>query len=193
MRFLSRAPGYRFFAKPTTNEIRNADNALVRLGGEGFVCYFKAGGLREYEKDFARANFAFQGVPLDQDGVHPIDPIRSRVSVFDTDDDPALSQDPELKKLVETRLLDPRYSGPENHVLVTAPKMQEPWPNYDKLIAQGRRTNDIVAEKIAARVAEDGYGEDDIAVVVAYEKANLNRPEVLAVLEVATASGLVAA
>lgn len=61
-------------------------------------------------------------------------------------------------------------------------KAKAPWPAYDKLVKQGQRTDAHVAAKIAEKVAEDGY---DPAEVAAYERQNLNRPEVLAVLEVA--------
>lgn len=59
-------------------------------------------------------------------------------------------------------------------------KMAPPWPSYDKLVAQGRRTPEMVVEKILAKIEEDGY---DPAVVAAYERQSLNRPEVVAALE----------
>lgn len=58
-------------------------------------------------------------------------------------------------------------------------KATPPWPAYDKLVAHGRRTTEMVVQKILERVSEDGY---DPAEVAAYEAQNLARPEVLAAL-----------
>jgi len=49
-----------------------------------------------------------------------------------------------------------------------------------ELRAAGRRTVEMVAESIVAKVREDGYSPDD---VLAYERQNLNRQEVLEALE----------
>lgn len=60
------------------------------------------------------------------------------------------------------------------------PRLKAPWPAYDKLVAQGQRTIDKVAAKIAEKVQEDGYSPHE---VVAYERQNLNREQVIAALE----------
>lgn len=69
----------------------------------------------------------------------------------------------------------------QGYLEVVPVKALPPWPAYDKLVKQGQRSNEHVAQKIAEKVLEDGY---DPALVAAYERQNLNRPEVLAVLEV---------
>jgi hypothetical protein len=56
-------------------------------------------------------------------------------------------------------------------------KAAAPWPAYDKLTVQGQRTVDKVAEKIVAKITEDGY---DPAEVLAYEQQNANRDAVVA-------------
>lgn len=66
------------------------------------------------------------------------------------------------------------------YIEVEPVKATPPWPAYDKLTAQGRRTVEMVAEKIVATVQDL---ELDAATVAAYERQNLNRPEVLAALE----------
>jgi hypothetical protein len=68
----------------------------------------------------------------------------------------------------------------QGYLRVEPKRLPAPWPAYDKLVPQGRRTVELVAEKIAATVAENGY---DPAQVAAYERQNANRPEVLAALE----------
>jgi hypothetical protein len=62
-------------------------------------------------------------------------------------------------------------------------KLEEPWIGYDRLIAKGRTTNKVIAEKIASRVEGDGYTAEEIAPVIAYERQELNRPEVIEALE----------
>ncbi len=77
--------------------------------------------------------------------------------------------------LIVARLVEQGY------LEVKPVKIAPPWPAYDKLVKQGQRTDAHVAAKIAEKVAEDGY---DPAAVAEYERQNLNRPEVLAVLDV---------
>lgn len=60
--------------------------------------------------------------------------------------------------------------------LADRPKVAPPWPAYDRLTVQGRRTIDLVVEKIREKVIEDGYSPGDI---VAYERENLNRAAVV--------------
>lgn len=63
---------------------------------------------------------------------------------------------------------------------VEPPRLSAPWPAYDKLVPQGKRTIDMVAAKIVEKVEEDGYNPVD---VLEYEKQNLNRVEVVVALE----------
>jgi len=69
----------------------------------------------------------------------------------------------------------------QGYLEVVPVTLTAPWPAYDKITVQGRRTIELVAQKIAETVAENGY---DPAEVAAYERQNLNRPEVLAALTV---------
>ena len=57
------------------------------------------------------------------------------------------------------------------YLTVEPEKLSAPWPNYDNLRS---------AEKIAAKVQEDGY---DPALVLEYENQNKARPDVVAALE----------
>jgi hypothetical protein len=61
-------------------------------------------------------------------------------------------------------------------VLVERPKAVAPWPTYDKLTVAGRRTIELVVEKIVATVSDLGLNADHVA---DYERENLNRAEVL--------------
>lgn len=73
-----------------------------------------------------------------------------------------------------------RLGTAANVFRVEKPRIPAPWPAYDKLAAVGRRTVTMVAEKIAETVKEL---ELDPALVVAYERDNQDRPEVIAAVE----------
>lgn len=72
----------------------------------------------------------------------------------------------------------------QDYLEVKPVKLPAPWPAYDKLVTQGQRKIEHVAEKIVASVLEGGY---DAAEVAAYERQNANRPEVLDALGALTA------
>lgn len=179
MRFISKYPGYRFTGRKEKIERRSFEGNLIEGGTPPFICEFDPGATSPYEREIARKTFKFNGVMTDTAG-NNIDPI-FRVSVFDTDQQGILHEDAELRAEVERRLLE--NQGPENHILVEAVRLPEPWTGYDRLVAQGRRTNEIIAEKISTRVEDDSYTPEEIASVIEYEKANANRTEVVAALE----------
>ena len=114
---------------------------------------------------------------MEEDEVTPIDPI-NRLSVYDTDfNADQLGWNPELKKRVEDSLLSRQGI---DFILAEAPVVPPPWPNYDRLVTGHGRSIEIVARKIVERVEEDGY---DVDLVIAYERANANRDEVIVALE----------
>lgn len=86
----------------------------------------------------------------------------------------------EQREAVEEKLITLGY------VQVEPERLAAPWPAYDKLVAHGRRTIEMVAEKIAEKVTEDGYSPH---AVIAYERENLNRPQVIAALEALISGG----
>jgi hypothetical protein len=152
-------------------------SGLPRVLAKGFICEFRARDTTDWEREIARQTFTFRGVPHDESGVREIDPVPSRVSSFDTTEVPE-----EYRERVEARLLETQ--GPEDHILAVKPVVAPPWPTYDKLTVQGKRTAEMVAQKIAATVTEQGY---DPELVASYERGNLNRPEVLAALSALSA------
>ena len=172
----------------------------VRIYRHGFGCEFKHGGVRDYEKDVARKTFSIKGQTVERDEVTRVDPFSgpgSRLSVFDTDDPLLNAQWAEwetiekgedgnplpkgtIRKEIENFLLNYSSHGID-YVVVEPVKLKIPWPKYDTLIVHGRRTLSMVAEQIAATAAQIGV---DPEIVKAYERANLDRPAVLAALEV---------
>jgi hypothetical protein len=129
--------------------------------------------------DFARE--AAKGMPTFWHGIGQDQDPYMRISYFDTvqwqQETGASDAD---REFLEGRLITIETG---DHMLVEMPTLAPPWPAYDKLTVQGRRTIDLVAEKIAGKISEDGYSPDDVA---AYESANLNRPEVLAAIAALT-------
>lgn len=85
--------------------------------------------------------------------------------------------DAERQEFEEKMKAHPRYGI--RFIEVVREKIPAPWPAYDKLVAVGRRTIDMVADTIASKVREDGYSPE---AVIAYERENLNRPEVIEAL-----------
>jgi hypothetical protein len=171
MRFISKFQSYKFIA--VHEEVELLASGQAKRIAPGFICEFTHGGTNDYERDIALQTFKFNGVPRDESGTRHIDPV-FRVSSYDT----AVIENPDLRKKVEKALL--AGQGAENHILTEKPTVAAPWPSYDRLVAQGKRTVDMVADKIASTVTDQGY---DVSEVLAYEVANLNRPVVLAALE----------
>lgn len=140
----------------------------------GFIADFRHdGSLSPWEKEAALKTFNFGAVGHDEDVTH-------RLSVFDTDHEAMVRKwTPEFKQRVEDALRQGRNLG-RSYLEVDQPRRPAPWPAYDKLVAQGRRTSEMVAERIAATVTENGY---DAGEVLSYERENHDRPEVIAALE----------
>lgn len=83
--------------------------------------------------------------------------------------------DAETKAWVEERLLaNPGFGS--TYILAEPVRLKPPWPAYEDLKAIGGRTEEMVADKIAAVTLENGY---DPAEVIAYETENQNRPLVI--------------
>lgn len=170
MRFISPIAAYKHICKH--NKFQLLASGLPNEEATGFIAEFKQGDATDHEREIARNTFVFKGTVNDLAG-NPIDPT-NKVSCFDT----TVIKSPELRKEVERILLSHEMHG-KDYVVVASPAKQAPWPAYDKLVVQGRRTIELVAEKIAETVSENGYDAESVA---AYERENLNRPEVLAKL-----------
>ena len=142
---------------------------------KGIVCKFQhAGrGLSPWEIDEALDRFDIRGVAVGEDPA-------SRLSFYDTE----IWQihqgwDDQTRKKVEDRLLSGNGFGTD-YFLSERPRAQAPWPGYDKLGAQGRRTVEMVAEKIAQMTTDTGV---DPEAVLQYERENLNREPVVKAVE----------
>jgi len=162
LRFISKHPGYRIVCKHQDIEI--LASGLPRVLRDGYTAEFKVSDVTDWERDAARGAFTFVGTTTTLGG-NPIDPVTTRISGFDTN----RIADTTLRAEVEKALQVNTAFG-HDYILVEKPTLPAPWPKYD-------------SEKVAAiagKVADSGYDPQD---VIAYERANKNRPSVIEALE----------
>jgi hypothetical protein len=175
LRFISPYPKYKLVAVHQTQEV--LASGQPRVIAPGFIAEWRPHDATTAEREQARGTFTYRGTVTDEGG-RQIDPIdgQHRIGVFDTRE----IGDLVLRERVEAALqANPAFGF--DYILAAEPvTLAPPWPAYDKLVVQGRRTIDLVVEKIAATVSENGY---DPALVAEYERQNLNRREVLEALE----------
>lgn len=169
-------------ALPVRKHIEEWDerSQSARVAQRGILAEWEQGALsdREVEEGLDKLG-PFNGMPMYEDEVTPVSP-RSRLRVYDTDVAAKVEQwDKPTQDFVEDYLLNHELHG-KSFVMVEAQKAAAPWPAYDKLTVQGRRTIDLVVAKIVEKIEEDGYQPAD---VLAYERENLNRPEIIDAVE----------
>lgn len=159
---------------------------------QGITCEFKhvsESPVFNHEKELAKRTFKFRGTLQEEDEATPVDPVygvNSRLGVFDTDEaakqgrwdeierrenkqraDDGLDTSPGwLKREVED-FLDSYNAHGRDYIKVVLPKAERPWPTYDKVTAQGRRTIEMVAQHVLATVREIGVDPEQ---VIAYER-----------------------
>jgi hypothetical protein len=174
MIFVSNVGAYKIVAKHGGfDRLTNTE-----LGG-GFIAEFRPDVLNVH-MDMLRAlqatgRLKFNGMARDPSTNMELDPAE-RCSSFDTEKEIA---DPELRSEVEKVLLASPDFG-KAYWLYEQQAPAPPWPAYDKLVVQGRRTVEIVAEKIALMTLDMGL---DPEAVLAYEREHLNRQQIVEALE----------
>lgn len=175
MRFISKFKKYQInfqtdiiehFATGESRELRPLLNCEFDLYGS----------MLPHEVEAARGQFMNFGLPTEVDGVTLIDPM-VRWSVFDTVQfQEAKGLDDETRERLEQFLLG-RHELGADYIMVPTPVLAPPWPTYDTFRGvRGLPT----AEAIAKKVREDGY---DVVDVLAYERQNANRQDVIDALE----------
>jgi hypothetical protein len=143
-----------------------------RVIAPGFTAEFRSGDVTTWEEDEARQHFTFRGTVTEEGSERPIDPIPSRVGSFDT----ARIGDSKLRAEIEQKMLAHSDHG-RDFRMVEKPQLAAPWPNYSKV--KGGGAGRTTAKVISEQVQELGL---DPADVMAYERDNANREEVLAAL-----------
>lgn len=157
--------------KAQTTLVQGANGPVMQMLAEPVIALFQQAGCTEWERKLALDKFDFKAIG---DGE---DPVR-RVSAYDTDTEADRhAWSPETKRQIEA-LLDAQQ-GVE-YFRVERPRRPAPWPTYDEITVQGRRTVDLVAEQIQEKTREMGFDPSEI---IAYERENLSRTAVIQALE----------
>lgn len=134
------------------------------------------GSLLPHEVAAARERFINFGLPTEVDGVTTIDPLY-RFSIFDTELFQKSKGFDDAKRLKLEEFLLARPECGVDYIMVEEPKLAPPWPTYDDFRGvRGLPT----PQSIARKVEEDGYDPD---LVIAYERQNANREDVIEALE----------
>lgn len=157
------------------------------------IAQFTPGGLNVGDLEFAREQFEEKGelngrtTLLDE---VTLSPLLNRLSTFDTEDLSFVEEMTQLddefgaptqringetfathKQLVEAKLIDRGGPG-KDFQQITEIKVDAPWPRYLEFAG--------TFEELAQKVVDDGY---DIRQVLAFERQNLNRPELVELYE----------
>jgi len=157
--------------KATHTLIQGQNGPVLHEVSAPHIAFFRPVGITPWERDFAVTHFGFKGVA---DGEDPL----KRISSYDTDEEAKrLNWSDEEKAAVEKMLDDGQNA---DYFRIERPRLPAPWPKYDELVPQGRRTIELVAAQIAETVRTLGL---DPQTVAAYERENLNREIVIAELE----------
>jgi hypothetical protein len=126
---------------------------------------FRKGGIPEWAMDIALKRFAMAGKPSD------IDPASWLATYDSVTDQIQRGWTDEEHELIVQKL---REKG--NVVEITPAKTAAPWPLYPKIVVHGRRKIENVVEQILAGIETTGVEPE---AVLAFERQNLNRGEVL--------------
>lgn len=194
LRCISPISAYKVRLIPEDSEIL-ADGSR-RINKAGFFAEFRQFMVTPYEIDLGRERFTFRGAErrTNMDG-SPIDPTQ-RLSAFDSDwahsaqcECPANSAPVSkaclnLQGRVEAALIRHSDNGnvTDGYIVVTPPNVPAPWPTYDALTINGRRTAKHVAERNIETATATGIPLDAL---IAYERQGEDRQEVIALYEAA--------
>lgn len=151
-----------------------------RVVQQGIMAIFEHGQLSEHELAQGLEKLGpFTGLPILEDDQVAVSP-RKLIRVYDTDVWAISEQwDADTKTFVEESLLKHPLYG-QQFIAIETPRVAAPWPAYDKLVAKDARSLGPIVKKILAKIEEDEY---EPALVLAYERENLNRPKIVEALE----------
>lgn len=153
------------FVRSENPAVYDTKGRLVQPKSRRLAAQFRRGTAPAFAREKGLKAFEFKGLP--DSGISPgqwlsyFDSVHAQRQFGWTDEE---------REAVEAKLLEQGY------MRVEPDRLQAPWPAYDKLVAQGARTVEKVAAKITETVIENGYDPEEVA---AFERENLNRPEVL--------------
>jgi hypothetical protein len=172
MRFISKYAKYMVQVRPQIVEAYATGQSKVIQ--PQLIAAFDVALVTGEERALARQHFSFNGFAQEQDLVTVVEPD-ARISAFDS----RLAQaehgwSDEEREAVEALLTKNAEYLPEDLIRIERERLSPPWPSYDQF--SGTR------QQLAQKIEEDGY---DVVDVLAYERENQNRPEIVAALELA--------
>lgn len=130
---------------------------------------FHKGGIPEWAMELAVDRFPMNGKPLDL-------PARMYLCAYDSE----VAQQEHQWSDEERAMIEAKLRAQADVIEILPPQTETPWPNYDKIVVHGRRKIEHVVEKVLEGIETTGVSKDQ---VLAYERQNLNREEVLAAVE----------
>ena len=135
---------------------------------------FERGGAPEWAIPIAEKKFKMAGKPSHFENGAPY-PSSLFLWTYDSDiDQKQRGWTDEERADIEAKLRS------EVKVVEITQALAAPWPKYDGIIVTGRRTIDHVVQQIVAGIETTGVAPAD---VLLYERAKLNRPEVIAAVQ----------
>jgi hypothetical protein len=146
----------------------------TKIVQEQLVARFTVAQTSGEERALARQMWTFNGFYQEEDWVTIVEPDY-RISAFDSE----IAQREEgwtddERVLVEQTLLREAERVPMDMIAIAVKRTEPPWPLYDQFKG--------TPVQLCNKIEEDGY---EFASVLAYERENQNRPEVVAKLELA--------
>lgn len=166
-RFVSRYRAYSHGIRDEDSELTSRGRRVVERGLEA---QFDPRGLTDYERETAASLMSFHGIPEDKESGRDVD-VRGILSLFDSAKAKKhFKWTDEEEKLVVQTLRESERCGID-YVEVVQPRRPAPWGGYDKLTD----VEQIVELAVAT--------ETPIGDVLAYERDNLNREDLIAALE----------
>jgi len=170
MRFISRFGRYGVLARRGISE--NYATGMSKVVQTELEAKFHEGLLLPDERELALARWSFNGSYQEIDEVTTVAPDY-RIGIFDSIQaqmDHGWSNDE--RKLVEDALVTNAELFPNDLMLVPETVIPPPWPRYDSFEGS--------LDKLIAKITDDGYAISD---VLAYERTNQNRENVVDALE----------
>lgn len=151
--------------------LHDTSGRVVKPKVRKLVAQFQRGGAPDWVIEQASQRFDFKGRG---DG----EPLAMLIGVFDS----ALARDAHKWTEEEHDAVVREIRDTQNPYWFVAeqPKLPAPWPTYDRVTVQGRRTSEQVAEKNIATATDIGVSLDDL---IAYERQNRNDAKVIAAYE----------
>jgi hypothetical protein len=166
-RFVAR---YARYSHGVREEIAEAFARGTRVIQKSLEAQFDPRGLTDFEKETAAQTLSFHGLPKDSETDSDVSPM-SRLSLFDSEEAQKHYRwtDEEHDLVVDTLRTSDRNGL--DFIEVSAPKRPAPWNGYDKLTD----AKQIVELTLAT--------ETPVENVLAYERENEDREDVIAALE----------